>query len=110
MLVGLEVLQAVILKGFIIWDMMPYSALAGRQAASYAGFLVGLLFNPDAMCFSKMSVDFQQTTHSYIPEDGTLCRYVFPYELHCHTLLSLWKKFPITLWICANMSGLFRRL
>jgi hypothetical protein len=34
----------------------------------------------EAICFSETSVDFQRTTRSYIPEDGTLLFII--YALH----------------------------
>jgi hypothetical protein len=47
---------------------------AGDKQSFHAGFLLGLFFDLEdgATCSSETSVDFQQTTRRYIPEDGTL--------------------------------------
>jgi hypothetical protein len=57
-----------------------------------------------------MSVDFQQTTHSYIPEDGTLYRQMFSYELHCHVFpfrrsAPELSEYVLTYLACLQSSG-----
>jgi hypothetical protein len=44
------------------------------QHLLHAAFFLGLFFDTkmEVMCSPKMSVDFQQTTQRYIPEDRTL--------------------------------------
>jgi hypothetical protein len=55
-LLGYEVLTAVIMKSSVFWNVM----------------LCSLLLKMKATCSFEMSVDFQQTTQYYIPEDRTL--------------------------------------
>jgi hypothetical protein len=48
--IGFGVLTAVVMKGSIFWVIMLYSPLEVNQRACYlrhAGFLFGLLFNPE---------------------------------------------------------------
>jgi hypothetical protein len=45
----------------------------------------------EVICFSKMSVEFQQTTWCYIPEYSTVhnyhCENIESYTRECHTVL-----------------------
>jgi hypothetical protein len=100
-----EVLTAVVVKGFIFWEITPCGRVRDNRhfggachfhlqgwrisqarnrrdtgcKLSYAGFLLGLFFNlmMEAMFSSKMLVDFQQTTQCYIPEDKILISVLF---------------------------------
>jgi hypothetical protein len=91
--VGFEVLRAVVMKSTIVWDITPYSPLSQptfrrNKSPSSSGSKAELCLPPaftlvsglayfstlkmKAICSLKTSVDSQRTTHSYIPEDGTL--------------------------------------
>jgi hypothetical protein len=94
---GCEVLRAVVMKSTISWDITPFSPLSvnRRFGGTYClhlhsanhllsrWFLAHLIFSTlkmEAICSSKMSVDFQRTTRCYIPEDGSF-----------HIFRSLWS-------------------
>lgn len=55
----LDFLIAVVMKGFVFWNITPYSPLKINR--SFGG-----------TCRLHEAVDFQRTTRQYIPEDGTL--------------------------------------
>jgi hypothetical protein len=64
------------MKSTIFWDIMPCSLLKVNlsplaftlvSCSAYSSTL-----KMEAICCSKMSVDFQWTTQCYIPEDSTL--------------------------------------
>jgi hypothetical protein len=67
--VGFEFLTAVVMKSTIFWDIMPRS-LCLPPAFTLASCSSTLKM--ETICSSETSVDFQQTTWRYIPEDSTL--------------------------------------
>jgi hypothetical protein len=81
---GFKVLTVVVMKRTVFWDIMSCSLLKvnrcfGGTYRSHlqkrrTGFLLGLFFDSEGgmACFSQMSVDFQQTTRHYMPDDSTL--------------------------------------
>jgi hypothetical protein len=61
--VGFEVLTAVVMKSTVFWDITPAFMLV--SCPSYSSTL-----KMEAICSSKKLVDFQQTTWRYIAEDS----------------------------------------
>jgi hypothetical protein len=77
--VGCEVLTTVVVKSCIFWDIMLCIPLneTSPKAGSPAFRLVSCVaysstLKMEATCSSETSVDFQQTTQCYIPEDRAL--------------------------------------
>jgi hypothetical protein len=65
------------MKTTINWDITPCSLLNvnrrfGGTYSHHQGRRISDARNQEAICSSKTSVDFQQTTWCYIPENGTL--------------------------------------
>jgi hypothetical protein len=50
----------------------------------------------EAICSAKTSVDFQRTTRCYIPEDGTLNKYLFITKLVTNNYLKI-IRFAVTI-------------
>jgi hypothetical protein len=88
--VGFEVLTAVVMKSTIFWDIKPCSPLTlnglhgvisqtiVRSACHLLSrwFLAQFIFSTlkmEAICSFEASVDTEQTTRRYIPEDSTFC-------------------------------------
>jgi hypothetical protein len=97
--VGFEVLTAVVMKSTVFWNIMPYSPLNVNEVSeehitsifrveyAFVGFhllclppastlvscsVYSLTLKIEAICSSETSVDIQQTTQNYIPEDSIL--------------------------------------
>jgi hypothetical protein len=83
--VGFEVLTAAVMKSTIFWDITPpcsplragpKNTLSKNPALlATCWFIAQLIFltlQMEAICSSETSIDTQQTTLHYIPEDGTL--------------------------------------
>jgi hypothetical protein len=65
-LVGFEVLTALLMKTTIFWDITPPVFTLVSCPAYFSTLKM------EAIGFSEMSVDSERTTRRYIPEDGTL--------------------------------------
>jgi hypothetical protein len=63
-------LKHLILKSYIFWDIMLCSWLQVTFFEAHIASIFGV--KVEAPCSSEMSVDFQQTTWNYIPEDRIL--------------------------------------
>jgi hypothetical protein len=94
--------QLILLNGTIFWDITPYSPLSinrhfgeiyrlhlqGRKNKLLSRWILAQLLFPalkmEAICSSETSVDTQQSTRRYIPEDGTFhnhrCANLKPYN------------------------------
>jgi hypothetical protein len=68
--VGFEVLTAVIMESAIFWDITLCSLLPAFTLLSCSAY--SLVLKMEAIGCSETSVDFQQTTWRYMPEDSTL--------------------------------------
>jgi hypothetical protein len=62
--VGSEVLTAPVMKSTVLWDITPAFTLAFCSPYS--------TLKMEALCSSRMSVDFQLTTRRHISEESTL--------------------------------------
>jgi hypothetical protein len=97
-----EVLTAMVMKRFVFWDITPCSPLKvnrrfggtcrihlqgrrinqARNQHESCSLAYSSTLKMEATCFSETSVDFQQTTRHYIPEDRTfqINLYLKPYD------------------------------
>jgi hypothetical protein len=63
------------MKISLFWDIKPCSSLKTNGRCFHAGSLLGLFFDSkygNKMFFSEKLAHGQQTTWSYVPEDGIL--------------------------------------
>jgi hypothetical protein len=71
--VGFEVLTTAVMTGTIFWDITPCSALkVNRPFTLVSCSAHSSTLKMETICSSETSVDFQQNTRRYIPEDRTL--------------------------------------
>jgi hypothetical protein len=66
MLVGFEVLTAVVMKSIIFWDMTPCSRRNRFRKP------ISSTLKMEAICSSETSVETQRDTRRHIPENDTL--------------------------------------
>jgi hypothetical protein len=112
-IVVFEVLTAVVMKSTIFWDIKPCSPLRANRrlgetsppsswskhklSKKPAFTLISCLayfwtLKTEAICSSETSVDSQQTTWCYIPEDGTLQEFYFYTLLISQDILRDWTR------------------
>jgi hypothetical protein len=88
--VGFEVFMAVVMKSSIFWHIMPCGPLKFNRRFEGTCHLhlqgaYSSTLKMEATCSSEKSVDFQQTTQRYIPEDRTLQTWKCSHSAHVST-------------------------
>jgi hypothetical protein len=119
--VGFEVFRTVVMKSSIFWDITLCTLLKINQhfrgtcqfhfkvqggtafhllSRWFLAWLIFLTLTTEATCSFKTSVDFQQTTWRYIPEDRTLhskeCTWMWrELRMFCKFVIIVWKFFSV---------------